>query len=940
MRTLVRFVAAGIRSVNRDQARCRLPLTEDLEVKARELYEALARFDRRVEASERAKALEGLVHLFQDFFFRCVTEMVKEAEDEKFKCPVQVFMACFAYNEDDTFKTPSEVTSVLAQWQYLLRCTALHHAATLAKKDETVSAIGWVPVLKSRPSFPRELAHPPFDRILLRHCPVHLTEGHFSVFDDIRQLQHLASSLAHNQTLVATTAWSPGLTDVHYLRFTVNIARLVQGVQEMLKDLNSKMYRLSGGKPITCVVPQKHVDDLGSMARGQSWMQASHTEPREQALMHAMVKQGTWTLNAVNRKGGLTWNKVACREFMRTVGGIVDLMVTLVHIGSGPPVRGEEIVRDQITNGLQPRSLYLAFGRFILVRRHSKDTNARGMDPFNVRYLPQNLTEAISYYLLVIRPLERLVAQHLYEDQIAVQHYDLYLHVKEGKRITSKHLSEVILEKLTKQYIGVGLTLGPLRHIMIAFQREYVPESRVQKGNNIGDLLSSHTSPTADWRYAIEQGTLEGHTVNYLLDVQDWCELYHDAIGLGERVGPLIPNRIKRKLARQLDSIVSTAIPAGVSMANTSATILKELGDTVFRSVVDELKPYLSAEVGKAVNMAVEYLMQAMQRSPSMAPRDLAVPGRPEDASSRDTPISEPSDDMPVRSPSPQEPPTAQLPERSRSPPRPARTIPQLEGVGPRPTAKRDLSQRFEPVAKRRPVHTSYERINDLPTAQQPLSAVPTAVSVMGPNDFADVDLDKELEDYGLDEAPPSEVSGGSLGAAHSSTRHLPQKGTVPANQGDATTTKTLSPMHMGKQGIETSTTSVSRRITFPHPLPTVSDANIKQALSRLLRDEQACFKSDKQFRLVRSVVAGEHTIAVLPTGAGKSMAYEVPTLCNSRITIAAFPFRILVSQAQEKCEARGLPVERWTSKGARAQNKAKLVVMAIETLLSSTMMK
>jgi len=144
-------VAAGIRSVHRSETRCRLPLTEELKTKAMKLYRGLEAFKNQPPEREgdyaAAEVPEQLIELLQDYFFTCVTGMVKEAMDETFATPVQAYMACFGYREDDTFKTPPEVTSVLAQWQYLLRCTALYHATARSKRDKTVSAFEWVPSL-------------------------------------------------------------------------------------------------------------------------------------------------------------------------------------------------------------------------------------------------------------------------------------------------------------------------------------------------------------------------------------------------------------------------------------------------------------------------------------------------------------------------------------------------------------------------------------------------------------------------------------------------------------------------------------------------------------------------------------------------------------------------------------------------------------------------
>jgi hypothetical protein len=71
---------------------------------------------------------ENAILKLQEFFFAAVTDSTQASQDNLFECPVQAYIACFAYNEDDTFKMASEITSMLAQWKYLLRCTALYHA--------------------------------------------------------------------------------------------------------------------------------------------------------------------------------------------------------------------------------------------------------------------------------------------------------------------------------------------------------------------------------------------------------------------------------------------------------------------------------------------------------------------------------------------------------------------------------------------------------------------------------------------------------------------------------------------------------------------------------------------------------------------------------------------------------------------------------------------
>ena len=144
----------------RDQRRCRLPLADSLLAAARTLLGHLETYattappttpsgpgdpkdENRAAAAVRSKfsVPAALIASFQQYFFLCVTSVIKSAEDEKFACPVQAFLACFGYKDDDTFRTASEVTSHLAGWQFLLRCTALVEAFRLEQSKQAHSAL-------------------------------------------------------------------------------------------------------------------------------------------------------------------------------------------------------------------------------------------------------------------------------------------------------------------------------------------------------------------------------------------------------------------------------------------------------------------------------------------------------------------------------------------------------------------------------------------------------------------------------------------------------------------------------------------------------------------------------------------------------------------------------------------------------------------------------
>jgi hypothetical protein len=174
------------------------------------------------------------------------------------------------------------------------------------------------------------------------HCKIHLTKGQITIFNDIQQMQYIASTLVFNQITILTTLWDCNQKVVQYKSIQLKIKNLIDGAQSMLATLNEKMHKLSGGNPVECTIPANHIDNLFSTGQGKSWLLSSYTEPREQTLMHSMDLQGLWNLSQVSADGTMmTWKMTTCRDFMQKAAKIVDPIITLVHIGAGPPLQGE-----------------------------------------------------------------------------------------------------------------------------------------------------------------------------------------------------------------------------------------------------------------------------------------------------------------------------------------------------------------------------------------------------------------------------------------------------------------------------------------------------------------------------------------------------------------------------------------------------------------------
>ena len=137
---VTRFAAAAIRTLSRADNRFKLPLSDGVRSKVEALkaslekitYQALDTTRKQLPTGKKPKKLlEGrlaVVRALQEFFFSAVTGMVDGSTANRFKCPVLTYVACFSYQPDNTFKTAWDITSLLANWKFLLRVTAIFKA--------------------------------------------------------------------------------------------------------------------------------------------------------------------------------------------------------------------------------------------------------------------------------------------------------------------------------------------------------------------------------------------------------------------------------------------------------------------------------------------------------------------------------------------------------------------------------------------------------------------------------------------------------------------------------------------------------------------------------------------------------------------------------------------------------------------------------------------
>ena len=87
------------------------------------------------------------------------------------------------------------------------------------------------------------------------------------------------------------------------------------------------------------------------------------------------------------------------------------------------------------------------------------------------------------------------------------------------------------------------------------------------------------------------------------------------------------------------------------------------------------------------------------------------------------------------------------------------------------------------------------------------------------------------------------------------------------------------------------------------------------------------------QAEIIQSLLAGKDTIVVMPTGAGKSLCFQLPALIQSGLTLVVSPLVALMEDQVKKLRQRHVAVETLHSEIPRSRRKQILAAIAAQQL-------
>ena len=127
--------------------------------------------------------------------------------------------------------------------------------------------------------------------------------------------------------------------------------------------------------------------------------------------------------------------------------------------------------------------------------------------------------------------------------------------------------------------------------------------------------------------------------------------------------------------------------------------------------------------------------------------------------------------------------------------------------------------------------------------------------------------------------------------------------------------------------------------------------AQLPAALRRALRDTFGFERlRPGQEEAIRRVLAGRSVFAVMPTGAGKSLCYQLPALASARVTLVISPLIALMQDQCDKLSALGIEAavfnsaldaaDAQQSQSALAEGRARLAFTTPERLASDEQLR
>ncbi|KAL6161913.1 hypothetical protein ACJQWK_11994 [Exserohilum turcicum] len=212
-------------------------------------------------------------------------------------------------------------------------------------------------------------------------------------------------------------------------------------------------------------------DDITFTTWGKSFVTTAGNnllDSLEWLLTRASSTEGGMRLQTLDGR----WRIKKVHEYLRQMDRFLELLLGCVHIESGQPARGLEIVTMRHCNGLlQDRNIFIIDGTVMTVVRYHKSQSQWDKPKVVPRFLPPRVGQIMALYLSYLQPFREFLVVSVLNGGL-----DDYVWSNEQGAWNTDRLTRV-LKRETGKRLGVELHTLDYRHTAVGIGRVMVGES-------------------------------------------------------------------------------------------------------------------------------------------------------------------------------------------------------------------------------------------------------------------------------------------------------------------------------------------------------------------------------------------------------------------------------------------------------------------------------
>jgi len=368
------------------------------------------------------------------------------------------------------------------------------------------------------------------------------------------------------------------------------------GIRSQLHDLRSHVLAITGEQDIpdwlTCD-NRRIADDPRNFDSGYSFLDDPKFRDAHIQLLERLVKDPERQIAVRDNSGSWIWNRARVHAFFAKTSAVMRILLPLVRIVSRS--RGTELSETRIKNSpSQRRTLYVYNGRLYNIGSYSKTNALMGRDSFLPCLLPNEISRLLLHYLVVIRPVEHLLARVQYPPEVAVL-YQTYLFMEYDQRMDSEADSDLLLAFFEKT-CDARIRLNRWRHVSASINREFIDESLLSSQRRRSDLSMGHSTEVGRRHYALDHDTPEFATSDVLWE-QTWIDgQFHAVLGFGSNPPPIALRLQKSTHVLQLEETISGLRSVVEETSSKMAEFVGEMSRS-FDLLASSLSQTLKAEL-------------------------------------------------------------------------------------------------------------------------------------------------------------------------------------------------------------------------------------------------------------------------------------------------------------------------------------------------------